>query len=70
MIANLDQHHNFFAFSIEIRNSSNKTALDLAIENDRDVCKEMLEQAMRREKSAFDHINTDWNLPIPFDDGS
>lgn len=23
---------------------------------------------MRREKSAFDHINTDWNLP--HDDGS
>lgn len=55
---------------IEVKNSSNKTALDLAIENGRDVCKEMLEQAMRREKGAFDHINTDWNLPPPHDDGS
>lgn len=55
---------------IEIKNSSNKTALDLAIENGRDVCKEMLEQAMKREKGAFDHINFDWNLPAPHDDGS
>lgn len=54
----------------DMRNSLNRTPLDLAIEQGNDVCKEMLEQAMRREKSAFDHINTDWNLPPPHDDGS
>lgn len=27
-----------------------------------------IEQARKRDKSAFDHINTDWNLP--HDDGS
>jgi Arf-GAP with SH3 domain, ANK repeat and PH domain-containing protein len=55
---------------IDIKNSSNKTALDLAMENGREVCKEMLEQAMRREKGAFDHISFDWNLPPLHDDGS
>lgn len=54
----------------DAKNSHNKTPLDLAIEQGNDVCKEMLEQAMRREKGAFDHINTDWNLPPPHDDGS
>lgn len=54
----------------DIKNSQNKTPLDLAMEQGNDVCKEMLEQAMRREKGAFDHINTDWNLPPPHDDGS
>lgn len=52
----------------EIRNSQNKTSLEIAIELEHDACKEMIEQAIRREKSAFDHINTDWNLP--HDDGS
>ncbi|KFB36579.1 hypothetical protein ZHAS_00003772 [Anopheles sinensis] len=32
-----------------------------------DACKELIEHAMKREKSAFDHINTDWNI---HDDGS
>ncbi|XP_019890584.1 arfGAP with SH3 domain, ANK repeat and PH domain-containing protein-like isoform X2 [Musca domestica] len=52
----------------EIRNSQNKTALDIAKEMGHNVCKELIECAMRREKSAFDHINTDWNLPN--EDGS
>ncbi|KAM7342129.1 arfGAP domain of ASAP isoform 2-T2 [Cochliomyia hominivorax] len=52
----------------ELRNSQNKTALDIAKEMGHTVCKELIECAMRREKSAFDHINTDWNLPN--EDGS
>lgn len=32
------------------------------------LCVFQIECAMRREKSAFDHINTDWNLPN--EDGS
>lgn len=52
----------------EQKNSQNKSALDIAKEMGNDACKELIECAVRREKSAFDHINTDWNLP--HDDGS
>lgn len=52
----------------EQKNSQNKTPLDVAKEMGNDACKELIECAERREKSAFDHINTDWNLP--HDDGS
>ncbi|XP_012162223.1 arfGAP with SH3 domain, ANK repeat and PH domain-containing protein isoform X1 [Ceratitis capitata] len=52
----------------ELRNSQNKTSLDIAKEMGHNACKELIECAMRREKSAFDHINTDWNLPN--EDGS
>uniref|UniRef100_A0A182J4U7 ArfGAP with SH3 domain, ANK repeat and PH domain-containing protein n=1 Tax=Anopheles atroparvus TaxID=41427 RepID=A0A182J4U7_ANOAO len=51
----------------DIRNSQNKLALDIAKEMGHDACKELIEHAMKREKSAFDHINTDWNI---HDDGS
>uniref|UniRef100_A0A182P4F6 SH3 domain-containing protein n=1 Tax=Anopheles epiroticus TaxID=199890 RepID=A0A182P4F6_9DIPT len=50
-----------------IRNSQNKLALDIAKEMGNEACKELIEHAMKREKSAFDHINTDWNI---HDDGS
>lgn len=52
----------------EQKNSQNKSSLDVAKEMGNDACKELIECAVRREKSAFDHINTDWNLP--HDDGS
>ncbi|XP_052862768.1 arfGAP with SH3 domain, ANK repeat and PH domain-containing protein [Anopheles cruzii] len=51
----------------DIRNSQNKLALDIAKEMGHEACKELIEHAMKREKSAFDHINTDWNI---HDDGS
>ncbi|XP_050076128.1 arfGAP with SH3 domain, ANK repeat and PH domain-containing protein [Anopheles maculipalpis] len=51
----------------DIRNSQNKLALDIAKEMGNEACKELIEHAMKREKSAFDHINTDWNI---HDDGS
>lgn len=52
----------------ELKNSQNKTPLDIAKEMGHEACQELIECAMRREKGAFDHINTDWNLPN--DDGS
>lgn len=52
----------------EIKNEQGKTAMTIAIEMGHDACRELLECAVRRQKSAFDHINTDWNLP--HDDGS
>ncbi|XP_029726199.2 arfGAP with SH3 domain, ANK repeat and PH domain-containing protein isoform X1 [Aedes albopictus] len=51
----------------EIKNSQNRTALDIAKEMGHEACKELIEHAIKREKSAFDHINTDWNI---HDDGS
>uniref|UniRef100_A0A182NHA1 ArfGAP with SH3 domain, ANK repeat and PH domain-containing protein n=1 Tax=Anopheles dirus TaxID=7168 RepID=A0A182NHA1_9DIPT len=51
----------------DVRNSQNKLALDIAKEMGNEACKELIEHAMKREKSAFDHINTDWNI---HDDGS
>lgn len=56
------------AANYELKNSQGKTAYDLARELGHDVCCELIECAVRREKSPFDHINTDWNLP--HDDGS
>lgn len=52
----------------EQKNSQGKSSLDIAKEMGNDACKELIECAVRREKSAFDHISTDWNLP--HDDGS
>lgn len=54
--------------NFELKNSHAKTALDIAKEMGHEACSELIECAVRREKSAFDHINTDWNLP--HDDGS
>lgn len=51
----------------DVRNSQNRTALDIAKEMGHEACKELIEHAIKREKSAFDHINTDWNI---HDDGS
>lgn len=52
----------------EMKNEQGKTAMTIAIELGHEACRELLECATRRQKSAFDHINTDWNLP--HDDGS
>lgn len=52
----------------ELKNCHNKTALDICKEMGHSACQELIECAIRREKTAFDHINTDWNLPN--DDGS
>ncbi|XP_058456104.1 arfGAP with SH3 domain, ANK repeat and PH domain-containing protein [Malaya genurostris] len=51
----------------DVKNSQSRTALDIAKEMGHEACKELIEHAMKREKSAFDHINTDWNI---HDDGS
>lgn len=52
----------------ELKNEQGKTALAITKEMGHDACRELIECAMRRQKGAFDHINTDWNLP--HDDGS
>lgn len=52
----------------DMKNEQGKTPMSIAIEMGHEACRELLECATRRQKSAFDHINTDWNLP--HDDGS
>lgn len=52
----------------ELKNEQGKTALTITKEMGHDACRELIECAIRRQKGAFDHINTDWNLP--HDDGS
>lgn len=52
----------------ELKNEQGKTALAITKEMGYDACRELIECAIRRQKGAFDHINTDWNLP--HDDGS
>lgn len=52
----------------ELKNEQGKTALMITKEMGHDACRELIECAIRRQKGAFDHINTDWNLP--HDDGS
>ncbi|CAG9816731.1 unnamed protein product [Phaedon cochleariae] len=51
-----------------IRNSHNKTAMDIAQEMSNNTCQELLQNAANRLKNYFDNINIDWNLS--HDDGS
>ncbi|XP_060537226.1 arfGAP with SH3 domain, ANK repeat and PH domain-containing protein [Cylas formicarius] len=51
-----------------IRNSQNKTPMDIAQELGNHSCQELLQNAANRLKSFFDNINIDWNLS--HDDGS
>lgn len=51
-----------------IRNSQNKTPMDIAQELGNNTCQELLQNAANRLKNFFDNINIDWNLS--HDDGS
>ncbi|XP_050519427.1 arfGAP with SH3 domain, ANK repeat and PH domain-containing protein isoform X2 [Diabrotica virgifera virgifera] len=51
-----------------LRNSQNKTAMDIAQEMGNNTCHELLQNAANRLKNYFDNINIDWNLL--HDDGS
>ncbi|XP_066247330.1 arfGAP with SH3 domain, ANK repeat and PH domain-containing protein isoform X2 [Euwallacea similis] len=51
-----------------IRNSQNKTPMDIAQEYGNTTCQELLQNAVNRLKNYFDNINIDWNLS--HDDGS
>lgn len=51
-----------------LRNSQNKTAMDIAQEMGNNTCQELLQNAENRLKNFFDNINIDWNLL--HDDGS
>ncbi|ERL85163.1 hypothetical protein D910_02585 [Dendroctonus ponderosae] len=51
-----------------IRNSHNKTPMDIAQEFGNPTCQELLQNAANRLKNYFDNINIDWNLS--HDDGS
>ncbi|KAJ8984518.1 hypothetical protein NQ317_010989 [Molorchus minor] len=51
-----------------LRNSQNKTPMDLAVEMGNNSCQELLQNAANRLKNFFDNINIDWNLS--HDDGS
>nr|CAH7733807.1 unnamed protein product [Callosobruchus chinensis] len=51
-----------------LRNSQNKTAMDIAQELGNTACQELLQNAANRLKNYFDNINIDWNLS--HDDGS
>lgn len=45
-----------------LRNSQNKTPMDIAQDLDFHTCQELLENAANRQKNLFDNINIDWNL--------
>lgn len=51
-----------------LRNSQNKTPMDIAHELGHNTCQELLQNAANRLKNFFDNINIDWNLI--HDDGS
>ncbi|XP_018578890.1 arfGAP with SH3 domain, ANK repeat and PH domain-containing protein isoform X2 [Anoplophora glabripennis] len=51
-----------------LRNSQNKTPMDIAQEMGNNSCQELLQNAANRLKNFFDNINIDWNLS--HDDGS
>ncbi|KAJ8940144.1 hypothetical protein NQ314_010811 [Rhamnusium bicolor] len=51
-----------------LRNSQNKTPMDIAQEMGNNTCQELLQNAANRLKNFFDNINIDWNLS--HDDGS
>lgn len=51
-----------------IKDSSGRTALQIARQLGHHACQELLENVDKREKSIFENINIDWNLS--HDDGS
>ena len=51
-----------------LRNSQNKTAMDIAEEIGHHSCQDLLQNAVNRQKSYFDNIDIDWVLL--HDDGS
>lgn len=51
-----------------LRNSQDKTPMDIAVDMHHEQCQELLENAANRQKHLFDNINIDWNLS--HDDGS
>ncbi|XP_017775040.1 PREDICTED: arf-GAP with SH3 domain, ANK repeat and PH domain-containing protein 2 isoform X2 [Nicrophorus vespilloides] len=51
-----------------IRNSQDKTPMDIAQEMGHRTCQELLQNAVNRQKHLFDNINIEWNLS--HDDGS
>ncbi|XP_018326962.1 arfGAP with SH3 domain, ANK repeat and PH domain-containing protein isoform X2 [Agrilus planipennis] len=51
-----------------IRNSQDKTPLDIAKERGHYQCQELLQNSANRQKHLFDNINIDWNLS--HEDGS
>ncbi|XP_063929318.1 arfGAP with SH3 domain, ANK repeat and PH domain-containing protein isoform X3 [Zophobas morio] len=51
-----------------LKNSQNKTPMDIAQELGHHTCEDLLVNAANRQKSFFDNINIDWNLS--HDDGS
>lgn len=51
-----------------LKNSQDKTPMDIARELNRFTCQELLQNAVNRQKSLFDNVNFDWNLS--HDDGS
>uniref|UniRef100_A0A1B6DAJ4 ArfGAP with SH3 domain, ANK repeat and PH domain-containing protein n=1 Tax=Clastoptera arizonana TaxID=38151 RepID=A0A1B6DAJ4_9HEMI len=51
-----------------VRNTEDKTALDIAQEKGHRTCEELLRHALDRQKSLFENINIDWNLS--HDEGS
>lgn len=53
---------------INLRNSQDKTAFDVAQEMGHHTCQELLQNVVNRQKQLFDNINIDWNLS--HDDGS
>lgn len=54
----------------DLKNSEGRTPEDIAIEMGHDTCKELIECAKKREKSAFELIDTNWNIQYnPHDDG-
>ncbi|XP_063220223.1 arfGAP with SH3 domain, ANK repeat and PH domain-containing protein isoform X2 [Bacillus rossius redtenbacheri] len=53
---------------VTLRNSLDKTPLDIAEELEHTVCVDLLHHALQRQKSHFDNVNIDWNLS--HDEGS
>ncbi|CAG5095678.1 hypothetical protein G9C98_007807 [Cotesia typhae] len=51
-----------------LRNKQEKTPLDIAQEMGHPTCKELLSNALQRQKTLFDNVNIDWNLS--HDEGS
>ncbi|XP_064596881.1 arf-GAP with SH3 domain, ANK repeat and PH domain-containing protein 2-like isoform X3 [Liolophura sinensis] len=51
---------------VTIENKEGKTALDIANENNHELCSELLRSALAGKKEAFECVNIDWEL-IPDD---
>ncbi|KAL3887945.1 hypothetical protein ACJMK2_000330 [Sinanodonta woodiana] len=48
---------------ISLKNAQGKTAMDVAVETNNQICAELLKASLAGRKDLFEHVNFEWELP-------